>query len=151
MRFAVESFSDIRDEIMPLWQRHYDEIAEDQERVPLDPDWDKYDRLAVMGALQIVTARTVGQLVGYAFVVVDTHLHYRTTLFAVFDLYYVAPEHRGGRTALRLFQAVERHLASLGVVKAIANTKLAHDHGRLFQFMGWREAERLFVKSLGAA
>lgn len=148
--FAVEPWAGIKDEIGPLWQRHYDEIAEDKERVPLDPDLDKYGRLAEAGCLHIVAARRGRELVGYAFVIVDTHLHYRRTLFAAFDLYWLDPAFRGGRTALRLFQAVERHLAALGVVKAIANTKLAHDHGRLFRAMGWREAERLFVKSPGA-
>jgi hypothetical protein len=48
-----------------------------------------------------------------------------------------------------MFQAMDRHLASLGVVKAFGNTKLAHDQGRLFRAMGWREAERLFVKTPG--
>jgi hypothetical protein len=148
--FQQEPWSAIRDEIWPLWQSHYAEIAEDQERVPLDPDWDKYDALAAMDKLSITTARRGSDLVGYQFYVVDTHIHYRTTLFAASDLYFVHPNCRGGRTAMRLFKAAEAALALQGVVKVISNTKLAHDQGRLLRALGWREAERLFVKTPGA-
>lgn len=147
--FQQEPWSALRYTIWPLWQMHYDEIAEDKERIPLDPDWQKYTRLADLGNLSITTARKDGELVGYVFVFIDTHLHYRTTLVAQFDLYFLLPECRGGRMAFRMFQAVERHLAEAGVVKVFGNTKLAHDHSRLFKAMGWREAERLFVKAPG--
>lgn len=149
--FAVERFSAIRHELMPLWQAHYDEIAEDKGAIPLDPDWPKYLHFDAGGFLVIITARKAGALIGYAFAVLDTHLHYRSTLFAMLDLYYLKPEHRGGRTALRLFEALEAALVARGVVKVAGNTKLAHDQGRIFHHLGWREAERLYVKLLGAA
>ena len=38
-----------------------------------------------------------------------------------------------------------------GVVKVIGNTKLAHDQGRVFEALGWREAERIFVKVLAGS
>jgi hypothetical protein len=148
--FQEEPWAAIRGEVSALWQQHYDEIAEDKDLVPLDPDWDKYDALANLGKLVIVTARRERELVGYVFSVVDTHLHYKSTLFSMSDIYWLDRAHRGGRTALRLFQAAERVLAGRGVVKMLSNTKLAHDQGRLFGAMGWREAERLFVKTIGA-
>jgi hypothetical protein len=146
---AVEPWAVVQQEIEPLWRMHYDEIAEDHERVPLDPDWDKYRSLAQSGTLHIVTARRAGELVGYAFTIVSTHLHYRTTLFSFSDLYYLRPDCRGGRTAVRLFRFVEAEMQRLGVVKMVTNTKLGHDHRRLFAWLGWREAERLFVKAPG--
>jgi hypothetical protein len=145
-----EEWPSVRPVISTLWRQHYDEIAEDKDLVPLDPDWDKYDALAERGHLVIVTARCDGELVGYVFSMVDTHLHYRTTLFSMSDIYWLHPSCRGGRTALRMFEAMERALAGRGVVKMLSNTKLAHDQGRLFGAMGWREAERLFVKTIGA-
>lgn len=148
--FTCEAFEDIRDEIEPLWLLHWQEIGQDKDRVPLDPDWGRYAALDASGHLAVVTVRKGGVLIGYAFALVDTHLHYRSTLFASLDLYYLLPAHRGGRTALRLFQALEAELAARGVVKAVGNTKLAADQGRLFQHLGWRETERLFVKTLGS-
>jgi hypothetical protein len=147
--FAVEHWEPLKDEIWPLWQQHYDEIAEDKASVPLDPDWAKYDHLAETGCLHIVTARKDGVLVGYAFNIVSTHLHYRTTLFAFSDLYWLKPDCRGGKTAFRFFAFVEASLAERGVTKAVTNVKRAHDQtSRLFEWLGWRHAERLYVKSI---
>ena len=147
---APERFADVRDEIGALWLLHWQEIGQDKDVIPLDPDWDRYAALDASGHLAIVTVRKGGALIGYAFAIVDTHLHYRSTLFAALDLYFILPAHRGGRTALRLFQVLEAELKARGVVKAVGNTKLAHDQGRLFAFLGWREAERLYVKTLGS-
>jgi hypothetical protein len=148
---ARETFGTIRDDLMPLWQRHYDEVAEDKEVVPLDPDWEKYAVLALRGSLAVVTARRDGAIVGYVFAVVDTHLHYRSTRFAMLDLYYLRPDCRGGRTFVRMLIEMQTMLRQVGVVKVIGNTKLAHDQGRVFRALGWREAERIFVKVLEAA
>jgi hypothetical protein len=150
IEIAEEEWPSVRPVISTLWRQHYDEIAEDKDLVPLDPDWDKYDALADRGNLVIVTARRQRELVGYVFSVVDTHLHYKNTLFSMSDIYWLHPACRGGRTAWRLFGHTERVLAGRGVVKMLSNTKLAHDQGRLFGALGWREAERLFVKTIGA-
>ena len=103
------------------------------------------------GSLAIVTARRADELVGYVFAVVDTHLHYRSTRFAMLDLYYLRPDCRGGRTFLRMLCEMQAMLMQAGVVKVIGNTKLAHDQGRVFEALGWREAERIFVKVLGGS
>lgn len=147
----TETFGAIKDELMTLWGPHYLEVAEDKERIPLDPDWEKYAVLSLRGSLAIVTARDGGELVGYVFAVVDTHLHYRSTRFAMLDLYYLRPDKRGGRTFVRMLCRMEEFLKKVRVVKVIGNTKLAHDQGRVFEALGWREAERIFVKVLEAA
>lgn len=147
--FSAERFAALVPEIMPLWEAHWLEIGQDRDRVPLDPDWEKYGRLDELGMLEITAARRDGALVGYVFSAVDTGLHYRTTLFAQQDLRYLRPDCRGGRTALRMAQAHEAQLRARGVVKMIGNVKRHHDRdGRLFRFLGWRAAETLFVKAL---
>ena len=148
--FAVERFDDVLLELPPIWQRHYDEIAEDKDRVPLAPDIERYVALDQAGMLHILTARRDGVLVGYIFSIVQYGLHYRTTLMASLDLYWLEHGYRGGRTALRLFRELERTLTARGVVKLFGNLKVARDQtSRLFEHLGWREAERLYVKTLG--
>ena len=149
IRFERARFAEIEAEIAPLWAAHWAEIGQDRDRVPLDPDLAKYRALDTLGMLEITAARRDGALVGYLFSVVDTHLHYRSTLFAAQDLRYLAPACRGGRTALRLGEAHERQLRARGVVKMVAGVKRAADRdGRLFEAMGWRPAETLYVKAL---
>ncbi len=147
--FERARFADIEAEIAPLWADHWQEIGQDREAVPLDPDCMKYRSLDAGGHLEITTARRAGALVGYVFSLVDFHLHYRSTLFAGQDLRYLAPCCRGGRTALRMGQAHEAQLRARGVVKAFANVKRTHDRdGQLFEHMGWRAVETLYVKVL---
>jgi GNAT superfamily N-acetyltransferase len=146
-----ERFSAVRNEIGPLWDAHYDEVDRNTFGLPLDPDWNRYAVLDDAGLLLIVTARLAGKLVGYVFALVDTHLHYRSTLFASLDLYYLAPAHRGGRTALRLFLALSAALKARGVKRVLGNTKAVRGQDRLFQFMGWVLDDRVYIKTLGAA
>ena len=149
IRFERARFADVEAEIAPLWAAHWAEIGQDRERVPLDPDLVKYRALDTLGMLEITAARRGSDLVGYVFSVVDTHLHYRSTLFAAQDLRYLAPACRGGRTALRLGQAHEAQLRARGVVKAFTNVKRAHDRdGQLFEHMGWKPVEILYTKVL---
>ena len=149
IRFDRATFAEIEAEIAPLWAAHWAEIGQDRDRVPLDPDLAKYRALDAGGFLEITAARRDGALVGYVFSVVDTHLHYRSTLCAGQDLRYLRTDCRGGRTALRLAEAHEAQLRARGVVKAFANVKRAHDRdGRLFEHLGWTPSETLFTKVL---
>lgn len=146
--FAVEPWATAQHDFPPLFVQHYAEIAEDKAAIPLDPDWDKYERLANAGVLKIITARKDGELVGYAFLLIDTHLHYRSTKFAAFDIYWLHPSCRGGRTAVRFFRFIEGVIKAEGVVKAVCGCKIAHNHSRLFAWLGWRSAEIQFVRVL---
>ena len=135
--FERARFASIEAEIAPLWAAHWREIGEDRDRVPLDPDIEKYRALDTLGLLEITATRRGPDLVGYLFSVVDTHLHYHSTLFAAQDLRYLRPDCRGGRTALRMGEAHEAQLRARGVVKAFANVKQIHDRdGQLFEHMG---------------
>jgi N-acetylglutamate synthase-like GNAT family acetyltransferase len=92
-----------------------------------------------------------GALIGYHVAVISGHLHYRSTLHAVTDVYWIAPECRHGVTAVRLFQAVERELTKRGVRKLFTATKLHLDQGALFEHLGFRPIERMYSKLLGVA
>lgn len=147
--FAVEDWFAVKDEMSHLWPDHWQEVAVNKDAIKLDPDFDTYATFANNGMLHIVVARKEGQIVGYHFSVVRPHLHYRQSLSAFTDIYYIAPAHRTGRTPLRLFQFVEKTLEARGVQKMFTGTKLSLDAGPLFEHMGWTETERLFVKMIG--
>jgi len=147
--YAVEAWSDVQAEMAPLWVKHYEEVALNRDKMPLDPDFANYDAMESMGMLHIVVARKAGQIVGYHFTLVRPHLHYVSTLCGLTDIYWIAPENRTGRTPLRLFQFVESTLKARGVKKLFTGTKKSLDAGPLFEFMGWTEAERLYTKYIG--
>ena len=144
--YAVERWLHLKEEMMPLLERHWREVALNHAEVPLDIDHERYDQLDDCGALHIVTARRQGFLIGYHVAIVSGHLHYKSTLHGITDVYWVSPECRAGRTGLRLFQTVERELKYRGVRKLFTATKLHLDQGALFEHLGYKPVERLYAK-----
>ncbi|HTN66402.1 MAG TPA: GNAT family N-acetyltransferase [Burkholderiaceae bacterium] len=145
IEFQTEPYAVMKTEIRPLLLRHWEEIALDKDSIPLDPDWDEYDRLAALGQLHILTARQDGDLIGYFVGIVRPHLHYRTSLTAFNDVLYIAPQHRRGRTALRFFTAIADGLRERGVQKLYINTKMHMDFGPLLEFLRYRKTETIYT------
>lgn len=144
--YAVEPWMEFKREALHLWARHFQEVAIDQAEVPLDIDYNTYDALDAQGMLHVIAARSEGEIVGYWLGIVKPHLHNASTLWAFTDVYYIAPEFRLGRTALRLFEFVENSLKARGVVKMTTATKTHLDMSRLFERMGWHRTEITYTK-----
>jgi hypothetical protein len=151
--FATEPWDAVKREILPLWQAHWLEVSDpdDRERMPLDPDWDKYQTLADFGMLHITTVRSEGALVGYAFVVVERDLNHRTVLFGHYALYWVSPAVRGQLwLGVRLFREVEMAMRARGVQKMTNARKLWLDTGPVFRRCGWKDDEIGSSKWIGS-
>ena len=147
--FALEPFQKIAHELSPLFLRHWNELAVDRDRVPLDPDWDRYYDLATVGVLQVMTARCGGVLVGYIFNLIGPHLHYRSTRHVEIDMFWLDPAYRGGLFALRWFRANEAEMKRLGAKKIHARVKnhyMAGRVGSIFRRMGYSPVETNFGK-----
>ena len=148
LSLQVEDYFAVIEEAKPLLFRHWEEIALDQDRVPLDPDWQRYEELARNGVLSIVTLRRNSQMVGYSCMLVGRGLHYKSTLEARMDIFWIAPEVRGRMGGVRLFKAVEAELRRRGVKRIYAGSKLHKDSSRLFQAMRYQPTEQWFSKWL---
>lgn len=148
--YRVESMDECLEDMRHLWMVHWDEIALDKDKIALEPDVDTFRALESAGALHIVVGRDeAGQVVGYHVSVVRRHLHYRSSLTAYVDMYFIHPEHRRGRVGIQLFLHAEKTLRELGVQRVYTGTKLHKDVGRLLEFMGHKETERLYTKFIG--
>lgn len=149
VQFAIETIDQVLDDMAWLWQVHWEEIALDRAKVPLNPDVDTFRVLEEAGLLLIVTARDGEKMVGYHVTIVRPHLHYKQSLTAYADMYFIHPDYRQGMTGVRLFKYLERVLRERGVDRIYQGTKLHKDMGRLFERLGYKETERLFVKWIG--
>lgn len=150
--FQVEKWRDIRAEMEPMLVKHWHEIALGHAHVPLDVDHERYDALCDSGALHIVTARDNGVLVGYHAAIVSGHLHYKSTLHGITDVYFVLPEYRQGFTGIRLFRRVKDEMRQLGVKKLITGAKLHTangNSGKLFEFLGYDPTETVYTMLIG--
>ena len=120
--YAIEEYAQIITDIEPLLIRHHAELAAYSD-IPLDPDYNFYERANKMGFLRIYSARKDGELIGYAlFTIVRRHPHYAIS-FAVSDIVLVLPEHRTFKVGTGLFDLIEADL--VGFVVSIS-TKNAH-------------------------
>jgi GNAT superfamily N-acetyltransferase len=134
-------------ELAPLLPVHYEELCVTKD-YELEPDYAAYDNLHKAGCLRAVTCRSDGELIGYIIFIVQPHLHYRSCITAFEDLYYVKKEYRKGRTGIKLFQYAEKALKDGGVNRIIMHTKIHQDHSRLFEYLGYKNTDKLFTKLL---
>lgn len=148
--YAVETLNQCLAEIEPMLQGHFEEIAANKEQLG-GPNMDKavYYVREQQGGLHIVVARSEGKIVGYYVAFINPHLHYAHSLTASTDVYYIHPDFRKGRAGIDLFKEAERTLKKRGVQRVYSGTKLHKDMGKLFEFLGWKETERLYVKWIG--
>jgi GNAT superfamily N-acetyltransferase len=147
--YQVEKPSVVLPEMVPFFAAHWQEIAMNRDRVPLDVDYDKYLALGEAGRLHVVTVREDGKLVGYHVSFIEPHLHYKSTLFAHTDIYYLDPPKRKGSTGVKLFQFVEQSLKSIGVKVMTTSTKAHADISPIFERLGWTKRETVFTKYIG--
>ena len=65
MIIAHECLANVKQDILPLLEKHWLETEPNQETILLNPDWEQYALLDLAGILHIFTARNEGILVGY--------------------------------------------------------------------------------------
>ena len=148
--FQVEPWATFIPEAKPLLPGHWEELALDKDKVPLDPIYEIYDAKDRAGEVVVVTGRKDGALVAYFIGFIAPGLHYRTCLTCTMDIFYVLPEYRGENAGIYLFKAVEAECKRRGVQRLFVGSKLRKDCAFLFDKLGYTEVERYYSAWLGA-
>jgi hypothetical protein len=146
LSFQLEAWPEIVEELKPLFPRHWQEIGVDRDAIPMDMDYEMYEKYNEIGYLKVVTAREGSKLVGYCMGLSTTHLHYKSTLFGLGDLYWLAPEYRSGSAGVRMFLKFEEVHKVLGARKLTSISKLHRDVSPMFLALGWKPQETTFTK-----
>lgn len=145
----IESFEQQLDELKLLLPLHYRELALNQDKVPLAPQYSVYIERERQGGLIFVTLRDAGALVGYFIGFIAPGLHYSTCLTCTMDIFYVHPERRTGSVGVRLFRFVEAELRRRGVQRWFMGSKIHADASALFKRIGAAPVETYYSKWLG--
>lgn len=147
--FAVEQWSQFKDEARDIFQIHWEEIALHKDSIKLEIDFDSFDGMDAQGVLHVVVARDAGKIVGYWLGIIKPHLHYVNSLTAYTDVYYVRQE---SRRDVFLFQKmlafVEKTLKDRGVQKLFIASKSHKDLSKIFDRMGMTRTETVYTKLL---
>jgi hypothetical protein len=144
MDFAHESYINVKNEIKPLIQEHWKEIALHQGDIKLEPNWNTYSRLADQGALRVYTARKSGELVGYFVCIVMPSLHYMRHLFANNDILFLKKSERKGTAGIRLIKFAIEELKKDGVTLINVNVKKKQDFGKVLEHLDFEHVEDLW-------
>jgi GNAT superfamily N-acetyltransferase len=145
----VENFEPFLEEVKPILPLHYAELALNQDKVPLSPQYDEYLRRNALGMILLVTLRKQGELIGYFVGFVAPGLHYSTCLTLHLDIFYVHPDHRGSGGGIVLFKAVEREAKRRGVQRLFTGSKMHKDASWLFERLGYELVETTYSCWLG--
>jgi len=112
-------------------------------------DIKKYERLQKEGRLIFVVARDHERvMVGYVFVVLKQHPHYKTVTVAVDDMHFLCPHYRKGLNGKKMLQFAEAEAAKRGAKVFTMRCKADHDHGKIFESMGYELTDLVYVKDL---
>ena len=60
MNYQQEFLDQVENDILVLIDLHYEEIALNQDKIKLNPDWEVYRALEDQGKLKVFTARSRG-------------------------------------------------------------------------------------------
>lgn len=147
----VESFAGQLDEFKPLFPIHWEELALNRDKVPLDPQYDIYLAREERGELLFVTMRELGVPVGYFIGFIAPGLHYKTCLTLTMDIFYITPSHRGMRGGKTLFDFVKNEAKRRGVQRWFVGSK---EHSKvhaesLFLQLGFEKVETYYSIWLG--
>lgn len=147
--FQCESFADVLPELMPLLPVHFEELALDKDKAPLDPQYDKYVLREQMGELEFITVRECGDIIGYFIGFVAPGMHYKSTLTCIMDIFYIVPEKRGSDMGFRMFEFVRNRLKSRGVKRWFNGSKCHLDASWLFERLGMVKVETYYSEWIG--
>lgn len=139
-------------ELVPLFGRHWNDLALLPDRIPLAPQRDEYFRREQAGIMTLATVRCDGNIVAYYTVQVAPGLHYGATLTAHMDLMYIVPEMKGRGLALPLLRCVQRELQRRQAQIWYAGWKTNKPQGmeRLHDLFGFVPADTHVIKWIGA-
>lgn len=146
--YQREKLFEIEDELRPILDEHYEEIAMYRDKIKLVPDWSRYYALEDNDILKIATVRDSGELVGYYIIMVVPNIHYSDDLYAVNDIVLIKPEYRNAKVGIGLFSFVEVWMKELGVSVMTMHMKTSQPFDKLCEGLGWDYCERLYTKCI---
>jgi GNAT superfamily N-acetyltransferase len=147
LKYGTERMADVINEIKPLLEAHYKEIAKYQD-IPLMPEWEIYEKMDEIGVMKIFTCRhnDNNELIGYAIFFVKNHIHYKTCKTAMQDILFISPEYRG--KGMKFIMWCDDRLKEIGVQVVFHHVKETHNFGPMLERIGYELMDRIYTRRL---
>lgn len=148
LSFNREMLYDVFEDVQPLLALHYRELTLHQDKIALDPVWERYAALERQGSFALFTARDGGRLIGYSAFYVQNHIHYTDTIVAANDVLFLHPDYRKGSAGIKLIKFSEQQLQAQGVNKITWHVKFSKDFRPILHRLGYADEEVMCGKIL---
>lgn len=148
IKYQVEKFHEIQDEITIFWREHWEETYTDKEVSVFNPDYEKYASLSRINLLHLVTVRENDKIIGYYLSILSPSLHSKNVLTCYSDMFYIIKEKRKGFVGINLFKFLEQSLKEIGVRKIYTGIKTHIDIGPILSRLGYKFIEKLYIKAI---
>lgn len=144
MTFGRERIADAWDEALPLLRENVEETG----ALPpeeFNPNRELLERFDGEGLLHTYVARVDGRIAGYAVMSVSPHLHFSATVWAIQEVLYVHPDHRG-RLAWRFIDWQDFELAKLGTNVILRQVTTRKNYAPLLERLGYVKEATEYVR-----
>lgn len=143
------SWDDLRETAGESFVDIFAEVGQFQEHLPFDPDLDIYKILADAGNIKILAARREDELVGWTLFWISPHQYHPSTKFAISDVTYVIPEHRGTGVLKEMLVKADALLRSIGVEAISWQARADKDFGAALEKQGYEKTTITYAKYIG--
>ena len=126
--FSVEPVEQVWNEVMVLANQHWAGTQSYRRHEPFNPSFERYQACNQSGYFQLFTVRDAGRLVGYFGVYITPSMHSQK-LMATEDTFFLHPEYRGGRNALRFLKHIEKQLGEWDVHEIMFSCEIDNETG----------------------
>mgnify|MGYP001612069999 FL=1 len=149
MTYNLEEWNTFYIDFLPLWDGGHLEESRAMEYAEKHVfDASRYCLLDQAGILVITTARDDAKLCGYFVTLCDVHLNLADLKTASPPLYYLHPDYRGKGIGGELIRFTENVLRKRGVELFSVGVKTYLPYAPVFDHLGYREVESVYIKRL---
>ena len=144
-----EASADILPAMAPYFEAEWQEVGEMKDVLHLNVNFPLFQAAMQAGRAVLFLAKTTDEIVGYSAYTIGPHPKYMGTMWAFGAGIWLRPDHRGGRTALRMLTFCEDGLRKRGVNFILAGSRVNHDaSGSLLEHLGYVPHEIARIKHL---
>lgn len=152
LTFAEEQVSDCWDDVLALATQHWAGTQSYRRHEPFRPSRQRYEACNQTGFLILLTARDHARLVGYLALYLTASMHSQLPM-AVEDTFFLHPDYRGGRNALRFIRYMERRCQARGIHELLFSCEIDNQSGihGLLKWLDYQPVIMQYSKALQAA
>jgi len=145
----TEDLMDCLDEMIPLLEKHYIEVHPYPDKIPFNPDYERYKNLNDQGLIHYIAVRDDGKLIGYCLAFMLPNLHYSDHIYATNDVIYLDEAYRHSSVAYELLSYAEECYKELGASVMTIHMKTGVPFKGLCRRRDLEHIENLYMKYIG--